>query len=111
MADKPRSDIDTGRVRDQIDQGRTGDKIGQHDPAASPLGTDAEASGRPTSRAEAEDDLRRQKEIGEPAQQRQEHYGTREQPQRAKPRRGGMTWGVIIAVLAVVGLILGFGLA
>lgn len=111
MADTPRSDIETGRVRDQIDQGRTGDKIGQHDPAVSPLGTDEEASGRPVSRAEAEADLSRQKATGGSGQQRQEHYGSREQPQRRTPRRGGVTWAIIIAVLAILGLILGFGLA
>jgi hypothetical protein len=32
------------RLRRQIDAGKTGDKVGVPDPAASPLGTDAEAS-------------------------------------------------------------------
>ncbi|HJS84359.1 MAG TPA: hypothetical protein VJ779_02750 [Acetobacteraceae bacterium] len=31
------------RLRREIDAGRTGDKVGAPDPAASPLGTDAEA--------------------------------------------------------------------
>ncbi|MCA1940544.1 MAG: hypothetical protein LDL26_06055 [Caenispirillum bisanense] len=111
MAERQHSDIEAGQVRDQIDQGRTGDKIGQHDPAASPLGTDSEASGHPVSRAEGEADLKRQREAGGAGQQGSEHYGSHEQPQRRTPRRGGMMWGVILAVLVVVGLILGFGMA
>ncbi|MBV9783455.1 MAG: hypothetical protein JO264_06510 [Acidisphaera sp.] len=31
------------RLRDAIDRGRTGDKVKADDPAAAPLGTDAEA--------------------------------------------------------------------
>lgn len=36
------------QVRDRIDRGETGDKIPAEDPAASPLGTDAEAGGAGT---------------------------------------------------------------
>lgn len=35
----------TSRLRGDIDEGRAGDKVGFPDPAASPLGTDAEAGG------------------------------------------------------------------
>ena len=37
------------QLRDQIDSGRTGEKVGYPDPAAAPLGTDAEAGGTPTA--------------------------------------------------------------
>lgn len=37
------------RLRHDIDRGRTGDKVGHPDPAAAPLGTDAEAGGDPPS--------------------------------------------------------------
>lgn len=35
------------RLRDRIDRGGSGDKVGFSDPAAAPLGTDAEAGGAP----------------------------------------------------------------
>lgn len=37
------------QIRDAIDSGRTGDKLEWPDPAAAPLGTDAEAGGVATS--------------------------------------------------------------
>ena len=40
------------RLRDDIDSGRTGEKVPGSDPAAAPLGTDAEAGGTPPTRAE-----------------------------------------------------------
>jgi len=45
MADDNRSPDTTAKLRDDIDNGRSGDKIGFPDPAAAPLGTDAEAGG------------------------------------------------------------------
>ncbi len=41
------SDDTTDRLRADIDTGRTGDKTDFSDPAAAPLGTDAEAGGVP----------------------------------------------------------------
>lgn len=42
------------QLRDDIDSGRTGDKVAATDPAAAPLGTDAEAGGTaPTGKAAA----------------------------------------------------------
>lgn len=44
----------TSRLRRDIDSGRTGDKVDFPDPAAAPLGTDAEAGGdRPESASTA----------------------------------------------------------
>jgi hypothetical protein len=37
------------QLRSRIDQGETGDKVDFPDPAAAPLGTDAEAAGVPVS--------------------------------------------------------------
>lgn len=42
------------RLRDEIDSGRSDDKVAANDPAAAPLGTDAEAGGYPPSAAEAD---------------------------------------------------------
>ncbi len=40
------------RLRDRIDRGETGDKVAFSDPAAAPLGTDAEAGGHSPTVAE-----------------------------------------------------------
>lgn len=42
----------TDQLRDRIDSGRTGEKVAFPDPAAAPLGTDAEAGGAPPTEAE-----------------------------------------------------------
>jgi hypothetical protein len=43
-----KTDTNWSQVRDRIDRGETGDKIAFEDPAAAPLGTDAEAAGSST---------------------------------------------------------------
>jgi hypothetical protein len=40
------------QLRDRIDSGSTGEKVSMPDPAAAPLGTDAEAGGAPPTAAE-----------------------------------------------------------
>lgn len=47
-------------MRGSIDSGKAGDKVDFPDPAAAPLGTDAEAGGTPPTRAEVALDERRQ---------------------------------------------------
>ena len=42
----------TDQIRADIDSGATGEKVGFPDPAAAPLGTDAEAGGTPPTAAE-----------------------------------------------------------
>lgn len=42
----------TDQIRNAIDSGKTGEKVAHPDPAAAPLGTDAEASGNTPTRAE-----------------------------------------------------------
>lgn len=44
-----RSGSTTSQLKHDIDSGLTGDKVAAPDPAASPLGTDDEAAGRPAS--------------------------------------------------------------
>lgn len=48
MTQVPTSD----QIRNAIDSGATGEKVAFPDPAAAPLGTDAEASGNPPTHAE-----------------------------------------------------------
>ena len=42
----------TDQLRNNIDSGASGEKVSFPDPAAAPLGTDAEASGNPPTEAE-----------------------------------------------------------
>ena len=42
----------TDQLRSDVDQGKTGEKVNWPDPAAAPLGTDAEAGGAPPTRKE-----------------------------------------------------------
>ena len=42
----------TDQLRDDIDSGRTGEKVAMSDPAAAPMGTDAEAGGAPPTSSE-----------------------------------------------------------
>jgi hypothetical protein len=49
---KPRMPPNADQLRAAIDSGKTGDKVAFPDPAAAPLGTDAEAAGAPPARDE-----------------------------------------------------------
>lgn len=49
------------QLRHDIDSGRTGDKAGGFDPAAAPLGADAEAAGNRTSPEDIAADRRRER--------------------------------------------------
>lgn len=48
-AGRESADGNPARLKDDIDSGRAGDKVPGFDPAAAPLGTDAEAAGAPPS--------------------------------------------------------------
>jgi hypothetical protein len=49
---KPGVAPNADQLRAAIDSGKTGDKVAFPDPAAAPLGTDAEAAGAPPARVE-----------------------------------------------------------
>lgn len=55
--DAPNADM----LRDDIDRGKTGDKVNVSDPAAAPLGTDAEAGGNPPTREQLKRARRQEK--------------------------------------------------
>ena len=52
MPDNEREAPTTDQLRHDIDAGKTGEKVNWPDPAAAPLGTDAEAGGTPPGEAE-----------------------------------------------------------
>jgi hypothetical protein len=59
------------RLRHEIDRGVTGDKIPASDPAAAPLGSDAEAGGAPPTREEIDLEARRRTTVSaEPPRRR-----------------------------------------
>jgi len=71
MTDRKDDPKTADRLRKDIDRGKTGDKTDYPDPAAAPLGTDAEAGGHPPSdeelRIAREAELRRTGEGEEPS--------------------------------------------
>ena len=82
-------------LRVDIDRGVTGDKIPGSDPAAAPLGTDAEAAGTPPTRREVDIEARSRTVL----------------PHTDAPRRRHAPWVigvcVLVAVLLVLALIVG----
>lgn len=81
----------TDRLRADIDSGKTGDKVAGSDPAAAPLGADAEAGGTPPSRHEIE--IETQSRHVDPPQQ-----------SRWRP---SISWLAAAAVLAAVIVLVG----
>jgi hypothetical protein len=62
MSEQDRDPKTADRLRKDIDRGRAGDKTDYPDPAAAPLGTDAEAGGHPPTDEELR--IARAAEIG-----------------------------------------------
>jgi hypothetical protein len=86
------------RLRDRIDRGAAGDKVAFSDPAAAPLGTDAEAAGHsPTAE---------QVRHAEAAEHERANAGAKHDPaERQSPATNGP--GMMIAAAAIlVGLVL-----
>jgi hypothetical protein len=60
----------TDQLRSAIDSESTGEKVNFPDPAAAPLGTDAEAAGEPPSAAERKAEMRSRPKAPPPEQDR-----------------------------------------
>jgi hypothetical protein len=67
VADKPEAPTSWARARARIDRGETGDNIAVDDPAAAPLGTDAEAGGASTAATDIARSAELQSQAGRPA--------------------------------------------
>jgi len=76
VADQPEAPTNWAQARAQIDRGETGDKIAAPDPAAAPLGTDAEAGGAATEAADIARSARLQMQ-GTPARTAAQRRGHR----------------------------------
>lgn len=81
------------RLRADIDSGRTGDKVAASDPAAVPLGTDAEAGGVPT-------------DAGAASRARQAELDRVETPHRRKWHSTLILPGLALLVVAVFAFVL-----
>lgn len=100
--EQPRGEPASGApLRSAIDSGQTRDKVAGSDPAASPLGTDAEAAGTPVSARQSEAAIRH--ETGRGA-------GIPPEPASSSTRGGTRTAaylagaGLIIIVLFLIAL-------
>lgn len=87
-------------LRDEIDRGKAGDKVGFPDPAAAPLGTDAEAGG--ASPTEKEVGMAYDREIeGRPDSPEVASEPRPVSPDN-RPRSTGGNWTIIAVVLALL---------
>ena len=93
MAKRPEAPTNWAQARAQIDRGETGDKIAADDPAAAPLGTDAEAGGVSTSPADIARSVHLQRLGG--------HARAAAQAPRTAGRRQLVPWLVVILALAI----------
>ncbi len=93
MADDLRASPTTAELKGDIDSGRTGDKVGGVDPAAAPLGTDAEAAGTPAAGGEVAV-ARRQERTAKPSANR-----NAAEPELAPDGRMNQSAPVIIGVV------------
>lgn len=83
--------LTTDQIRNRIDSGLTGEKIDMPDPAAAPLGTDAEAGGAPPTAAERAMDA----------------AATPDEPSASRLPGGALVYlGLLLAVAVVVVLVL-----
>lgn len=95
-------DMTWSQVRERIDRGETGDKRAVGDPAAAPLGTDAEAGGAPTAGEEITRSAAAE-DAGPAARAAAQGRTTR------RPRRTLLA--LALAAAAVVGAVLALALA
>ena len=86
------------RLRDRIDRGVTGDKVAFSDPAAAPLGTDAEAAGAPSQATGAGPALSGEASRAAPPAATQ----TGTIPDRLAAGRGGRRWMALAAAVAAI---------
>ncbi|WP_163849275.1 hypothetical protein [Pseudooceanicola aestuarii] len=96
---RPSGPAAAARLRDRIDRNGTGDKLAFEDPAAAPLGTDAEAAGHPPTAEEVAHAAAVETGRAKPADRKKS-------PAELQGNR--LSFGVLLAVLA--GVLGGIGL-
>lgn len=87
------------RLRVDTDRGRTGDKVAGFDPAAAPLGTDAEAGGEPPRRVE------RGLEQRSRAEANQSTRASESAPAARSRRPGLLVVAAVVVLLLLIALI------
>lgn len=83
---KPGKPPNADQLRAAIDSGKTGDKVAFPDPAAAPLGTDAEAGGAPPAAGELH----------------QAYTAEAGSTSRGSPRRGGRALPALLGFLGLI---------
>lgn len=102
-------DSDTGRMRAAIDGGLTGEKTNVSDPAAAPMETDAETSGTPTPRRQAEASVATLAEQTR-SRPRPDTFGNWQKPGTTHQQRLGLRllpWFALLAALGVAAGLVG----
>ncbi|MDM8167026.1 hypothetical protein [Roseovarius sp.] len=92
------------RLRDHIDRGGAADKAAASDPAAAPLGTDAEAAGTPPTREEVAVAEKAEAHRAPPADRKRgpaELQGARLRP--------GLLLALVAGAVAIIAVLIAFG--
>ena len=103
--ERPTEGATADQLRSDIDSGRAQDKVPNSDPAAAPLGTDAEAAGNPPTVEEVE--LARQREVSGRASRAAAESRDTSATEDGAPRRIAfallaiVVLGVVVVALAV----------
>lgn len=92
-AEQPSKHAAEQKLRRDIDSGRTGDKVDASDPAAVPLGTDAEVGGTPT-------------DAGAASEARQDELKGVETPRRPGWQYSLILPGFVVLVAAMLAFVL-----
>ncbi|WP_422028446.1 hypothetical protein [Roseovarius sp.] len=103
-ADRTNGSAAVTRLRDHIDRGGAADKAAAADPAAAPLGTDAEAAGKPPTAEEVAVASSAEAGRAEPADRKR---GPAElQGSRLRPR---VLLALVAGAIAVIAVLIAFG--
>ncbi|MWD28908.1 hypothetical protein E0K89_015625 [Aquicoccus sp. SCR17] len=89
------------RLRDRIDRGGSGDKVGFSDPAAAPLGTDAEAGGAPPTMEQVRRAEAAEHGHGTPRDAKPEPSDLQTSGRRPGPWLIGLAAAVVVIVVVV----------
>lgn len=96
----PQEAAGAARLRESIDRGGSGDKVAFMDPAAAPLGTDAEAAGTPPTAAQVS--MAMQEETGRAPEADRKPGPADMQGARSRPTAMWALLALVVLVIVVI---------